>query len=374
MKQMKKPEEGKTLLLIDKKDLITEITCSSIFPNIEIFQLSLNNDANIIKSADNVSRFILATKNKKITTEVLLLHERKDIDVIPFLFTNTDSSKLSEQTLIEIIQFEFFRFKFATLRSKTNFLMNVNLSNISQTFKKANLGLESIKLNPLLFHSLIIAIENKNTESFVSFICNVNNLCSKDGQKIVDDLLLFLKESKKLDVLSKLFSNSINEFFNKNNLKEINSSLLSFIIGQAKLLGKDLFKIDRGWLNTKIFAISFDTLGSQKNDFLEIKNLNHKKNKFIDDISIFTFAIIFNNKNYVDKEFDLKKESKSKIEEIYIKSSLLFTNISNSKINKSTDDKYEILRGFLEYIQYLSSDLKDDLKTPILKKYLNLNE
>ena len=123
---MKKPEEGKTLLLIDKKDLITEITCSSIFPNLEIFQLGRTNDVNHIITADNVSRFILATKNKKTTTEVLLLHERKDIDVIPFLFTNTDSSKLSEQTLIEIIHFEFFRFKFATLRSKTNFLMNFN--------------------------------------------------------------------------------------------------------------------------------------------------------------------------------------------------------------------------------------------------------
>ena len=374
MKQMKKPEEGKTLLLIDKKDLITEITCSSIFPNIEIFQLSLNNDANIIKSADNVSRFILATKNKKITTEVLLLHERKDIDVIPFLFTNTDSSKLSEQTLIEIIQFEFFRLKFATLRSKTNFLMNVNLSNISQTFKNANLGLESIKLNPLLFHSLVIAIENKNTESFVSFICNVNNLCSNDDQNIVDDLLLFLKESNKLDLMIKLFSNSIQEFFNKNNFKNISNSLLSFIIGQAKLLGKDLFKINRGWLSINIFAISFDTLGSQKNTFLEIKNLNHKNNKFIDDVSVFTFAIIFNNENYIYKEFNLNKESKSKIEEIYTKSSLLFTNISNSKINKSTNDKYELLKGFLDYILYLSSDLKDDLKTPILKKYLNLNE
>ena len=371
---MKKPEEGKTLLLIDKKDLITEITCSSIFPNLEIFQLGRTNDVNHIITADNVSRFILATKNKKTTTEVLLLHERKDVDVIPFLFTNTDSSKLSEQTLIEIIHFEFFRFKFATLRSKTNFLMNFNLSNISQNFKNENLGLESIKLNPLLFHSLIIAIENKNTESFVSFICNVNNLCSNDGQTIVDDLLLFLKESNKLDVMSKLFSDSIHEFFNKNNFKNINSSLISFIIGQAKLLGKDLFKINRGWLAIEIFAISFDTLGSQKNNFLEIKKLNHKNNKFIDDLVIFTFAIIFNNKNYIYKDFYLNKESKSKIEEIYTKSSLLFTNISNSKINKSTNDKYELLKGFLDYIQYLSSDLKDDLKTPILKKYLNLNE
>ena len=72
---MKKPEEGKTLLLIDKKDLITEITCSSIFPNLEIFQLGQNNDVNHIITADKVSRFILATKNKKTTTEVLLLHE-----------------------------------------------------------------------------------------------------------------------------------------------------------------------------------------------------------------------------------------------------------------------------------------------------------
>ena len=374
MKQMKKPEEGKTLLLIDKKDLVTEITCNSIFPNLEICQLGLNNDAYQIISANNVSRYILATKDKKTTTEVLLLHEKKGVDVIPFLFTNTDSSKLSEQTLIEIIHFEFFRFKFATLRSKTNLLMNFNLSNVSQTFKKANIGLESIKLNPLLFYSLIIAIENKNTESFVSFICNVNNLCSNDGQKIVDDLLLFLKESNKLNVMCSSFSNSINEFFIKNNLKDTNSSLLSFIIGQAKLLGKDFFKLKRAWLDTMIFATSFDTQGSQKDNFFKIKALNHQKNKFIDDISVFTFATIFNNKNYIYKDFELNKENKSKIEEIYTKSSLLFTNISNSKINKSTNDKYELIKGFLDYIQYLSSDLKDDLKTPILKKYLNLNE
>ena len=44
------------------------------------------------------------------------------------------------------------------------------------------------------------------------------------------------------------------------------------------------------------------------------------------------------------------------------------------QMKKPTLDKYELVIGFLEYIQYLLSDLKDDLMTPILKKYLNLNE
>lgn len=374
MKQMKKPEEGKTFLLIDKKDLIIEVTCRSIFPNLEIFQLGLNNDANHILSNDNVSRFILATTNKKTIKEVLLLHESKAVDVIPFLFTNTDSSNLSEKTLIQIIYFEFFRFKFATLRSKTNFLMNFNLSNISQTFENGNLGLESIKLNPLLFHSLIIAIENNNTESFLSFICNLNNLCSNDDQKLVDGLLIFLKESNKMVLMCTLFSDSIQEFFNRNSLKNINSSLLSFIIGQGKLLGKNLFKIHGAWFSTMIFTIGFDSFGSHNNKFLEIKNTNHQSNKFTDDTCIFTIASIFNNKKYHNSEILLNKKKQSKIEEIYTKSSLAFINISNSRQNKSIYTKYELIMGFLDYTQYLLNDLKDDLKTPILKKYLNPNE
>ena len=374
MKQMKKPEEGKTFLLIDKKDLIIEVTCSSIFPNLEIFELGLNKEISEILSNDKISRIILATTNKEITTKVLMFYESNNVEIIPFHNTDADTSKLSKQTLIQIIHFEFFRLKFETLRSKTNFLMNSNLSNISKTFENQNPSLESIKLNPLLFYSLLKAIEGNCTKSFISFAHRVNDLCNQEDRKLIDELLLFLKETGKLDVITSLFSESIREFFNKDNFNEISPLLLSLIIGQAKLLGKDLFKINGGWLKIMIFAISFDTQGSQKDNFFEIKMLNHQKNKFIDDISVFTFATIFNNQNYIYKEFDLNKENKSKTEEIYIKSSSLFTNISNSKIKKPTLDKYELVIGFLEYIQYLLSDLKDDLMTPILKKYLNLNE
>lgn len=374
MKPKKKPEEGATFLLADTEDSIVEITCRSIFPNLEIFQLGLNKEVSEILTNDNIPRIILATTNKEIITKVLLFYEDNNVEVIPFLFTDADTEKLSEKTVIQIIHFEFFRLKFETLRSKTNFLMNSNLSNISETFENQNPSLESIRINPILFHSLLKAIESNCTKSFISFAHRVNDLCNQEDRKLIDELLLFLKETGKLDVIASLFSESIREFFNKDNFNEISPLLLSFIIGQANLLGKDLFKINRGWFKIMIFAISFDTLGTHKNIFLEIKNLNHKKNKFIDDISVLTFSTIFNNQNYNYKEFKIDKENQSKIEIMNTKSFLLFTNISNSKTKKPTLDKYELAIGFLDYIQYLLSDLKDDLMTPILKKYLNLNE
>lgn len=77
---------------------------------------------------------------------------------------------------------------------------------------------------------------------------------------------------------------------------------------------------------------------------------------------------------YHNGEILLNKKKQSKIEEIYTKSSLEFINISNSRQNKSIYTKYELIMGFLDYTQYLLNHLKDDLKTPILKKYLNPNE
>ena len=190
---MKKIGKGRTFLIRDKKDLIIEVTCRTTFPNLEIVELSLNNDANQINLDDNISRIILATANKEITTKVLLLHESHDIDVIPFLFTNTDTSKLSEQTLIQLIHFEFFRLKFATLRTKTNFFVNYSLLNVTKAFENGNLALESINSNPLLFHSLINAIEANNTKSFIEFCNKLNDLQITNEQILIDELLFFLK-------------------------------------------------------------------------------------------------------------------------------------------------------------------------------------
>jgi hypothetical protein len=42
------------------------------------------------------------------------------------------------------------------------------------------------------------------------------------------------------------------------NFKKINSSLLSFVIGLAITLRKEIFKLKDAWFCTMVFAIAFD--------------------------------------------------------------------------------------------------------------------
>jgi hypothetical protein len=350
---MKKLEKGRTFLLRDEKNLIIEVTCRTTFPNLEIVELSLNNDANQINLNDNISRIILATTNKEITTKVLLLHESHDIDVIPFLYTNADNSKLSERTLIQIIHFEFFRLKFATLRTKTNFFVNYSLFNVTKAFENRNLKLESINSNPLIFHSLINAIEANNTRSFIAFSNKLNDLQITYEQILIDELLLFLKDTDKLNTIATLFSESIQELFNYDKFKKINSSLLSFFIGLAITLENNIFKLKEAWFCTMVFAIAFDVLGSHKNKIHKLKSLNHNENNFADNISIFTLASIFNNDHYISNGVEFKKNDLTKNEEIYNKSSLMFINIANSKQSLTLYEKFDLSRGYFNNVLYL---------------------
>ena len=353
MKPKKKPEEGTTFLLADTEDSIVEITCRSIFPNLEIFQLGLNKEVSEILTNDNIPRIILATTNKEIITKVLLFYEDNNVEVIPFLFTDADTEKLSEKTVIQIIHFEFFKLKFKTLRSKTNFLMNSNLSNISETFENQNPSLGSIRINPILFHSLLKAIDNKCAENFISFMQKVNNLCSQNDRELIGEILLFLEESGSKEILASLFSESIQQFFNENNFENINPSLLTLIIGLAKLLQKDLFRINYFWFNTLIFFICFDTGAFHKDKIYQLKDMNHQKNHFTDDISIFTLASILDNKKYITKELYLDNNNLTRNEEKYTKSSSIFINRSNSKKNISIHEKFEFSKGYFEYASKL---------------------
>ena len=77
--------------------------------------------------------------------------------------------------------------------------------------------------------------------------------------------------------------------------------------------------------------------------------MNHQKNHFTDDISIFTLASILDNKKYITKELYLDNNNLTRNEEKYTKSSSIFINRSNSKNNISIHEKFEFSKGYFEY-------------------------
>lgn len=369
MKESTDKNEGRTVLILDSDYSIAEISFRSIFNNLLVFQNESEKALNFIQR-ENVQRIILATDDRQIATEVLLMYEKNKIEVVPFEFVNVDATHVAHQTLVDLVYFEFYKFNLKTFRSKINFYLKSNLSNIKNIFLESEIKFISIEKEPILYYNLLKSVLNNDSILFLEFSKLLNNLCKDNDSEITSDLSKLVQYFEISDKIAYLFVENINLLFESSDDYKYNYANIDFFNNIALSLKKDIFKINKFNWCLLLMNIAFDH--ENKYSVLEfLSGLVDSTNKYANSITIFTLSTIFNNQSFLDKKFKYKDTDISKTESMLEKSSIEFIKIAKSTINESSfSERFELANGFVDYFQFLINGSQSSDLTASIKKYV----
>lgn len=365
---MMNKKERKTLLISDKSNPITEIICQAVFPYLKILD---SNDEGLQqtlakKEFDSV---ILDTKSREVSTSVLLIHEKNNVDVIPYEFVDLDTSQLKSSTLSKLIFFELYRLRSKSLRQKVNLFSKTSLGNISDQFENENSIQKGVQIYPTMFYNLIKSINREDSDCFILFCRELNKLIPTPDSTYVAGVVNYLKQSQTEIEVARIFTKSIDSFFENSSFEKVNEPILDFINRLVRCLETKMFKIKLFDYNTLLMFCAFDKRGKY-NLPQYIQDLTSEVSSRSNQIIQQTFSQIFSNDNYRLPAFSFDSKNASNWERCFYESSKTFLDILAKRKNITQNERFFLAKGLGLHAKFLITQPDEEKKKKFLEKYL----
>ena len=293
---MHQKEDQKTILIVDAPDLVAEVTCQSIFPNLRIIH-STDESVKQTISEDKLTSIILNTKDLTITQCALESHETRKTDIVPYGFIFADVAKTNDKILSKLVFYEFYRLANKSIRNKSNLLLNLSFNNILTCIEKEHPSIQAVSKNPQLFFRLIQSIESKDPLHFNVFLKELSSISAEDKKHLIEGIITFISRSNQSLAFGQLFYPFFTNFTEDQNFFTVQAPVLALMDSLVHLLRKDSFKINGFHFTANVLFTAFDREG----DFKTTQTLSSliDKSKIISN-QLFREALskLFQNKNY----------------------------------------------------------------------------
>ena len=359
---MHQKEDQKTILIMDAPDLVTEVTCQSIFPNLKIIH---PNDESVKETIadDKLASIILATKDLTITQYALESHETRNTDIVPYGFIFTDAAKTKDEILSKLVLYEFYRLASKGVRNKSNLLLNLSFNNIHTCIEEDHPSIQVASKNPQLFYRLIQSIESKDPLHFKAFLKELSSVSSEVKDHLIDGIIAFISGSNQSLSFGQLFYPFLNNIAEDENFFTIQKPILALMDSLVNLLQKDIFKIHGFNFTAIVLFTFFDRDGA----FTTLENIR----LFIDKSGITSNQLfqdglskLFQNKKYVLPNLEFDQANCSKSDNCMIESIGTILEFSENKPNLSHKERLRLAQVISDYSVFL---LKNPIETEKVK-------
>lgn len=359
---MHQKEDQKTILIMDAPDLVAEVTCQSIFPNLKIIH---PNDESVKETIadDKLKSIILATNDLTITQCALESHEIRNTDIVPYGFIFTDAAKTKDKILSKLVMYEFYRLGNKGVRNKSNLLLNLSFNNILTCIEKEHPSIQVVSKNPQLFYRLIQSIESKDPLHFNVFLKELSSISAGDKKHFIEGIIAFISGSNQSVAFGQLFYPFFNNFTEDEHFFTIQEPVLALVDSLVHLLQKDIFKIYGFNFTANVLFTAFDRDGA----FTTLEKIR----LFIDKSGITSNQLfqdglskLFQNKNYKLPNLEFDQANCSKSDNCMFESIGTILEFSENQPNLSHKERLRLAQVISHYSAFL---LKNPIETEKVK-------
>lgn len=344
-------KDQSTILIMDSPDLVTEITCQSIFPNL----VKLNAKDESVKQTLETGKFeriVLDTKDLTVTKYALDSHENRKTDIVPYGFVFTDTTWINDKILSKLVFVEFYRLTHLTLRSKVNFLIHFSFNNILPCIEKEHHSIQVVYEYPQLFYKLVQSIETNDSLHFHEFLKELSFISNENKTQLLEGLLTFISRSNQLFTTAQLFYPLFKSFAEDKIFFKVQEPVLALMDSLVHLLRKDIFKIHGFNFTAIALFTAFDRVGSFKT--LEtIKSIIGKSNIISNQLLQHGLSKLFQNKNYEVPNHEFDQANSSKSDNCLNESVKTILNFSKNQPDLSQKERFRLTQVISDYSAFL---------------------
>ena len=345
------PKDQSTILIMDAPDLVTEVTCRSIFPNFKKFY-SKDESVEQILTEGKFERIVLSTKDLIVTKHALESFDNRETDIVPYGFVCTDPAKTNEKILSKIVFLEFYRLTCLKLRNKVNFLLQLSFKNIHECIETEHPSIQIASEYPQLFYKLVQSIESNDSLHFHEFLKELSLIPNENKNQLLEGLLTFISRSNQLLATGQLFYPFLKSFTEDKNFFQVQEPVLALMDSVVHELRKDIFKINGFAYTANILFTAFDREGSFKT--LEtISSYIDKSSIIYNQLFLNALSKLFKNKNYEVPNYKFDQTNSSKSDYCMYESVKTILNFCKNKPDFSQKELFRLVQVITDYSAFL---------------------
>jgi len=361
------PKDQSTILIMDAPDLVTEVTCRSIFPNLKKFY-SKDESVEQILTEGKFERIVLSTKDFTVTKYALESSDNRETDIVPYGFVCTDPAKTNEKILSKIVFLEFYRLRCLKLRNKVSFLLQLSFKNIHECIEKEHPSIQIASEYPQLFYKLAQSIESNDSLHFHEFLKELSLIPNENKNQLLEGLLTFISRSNQLLATGQLFYPFLKSFAEDENFFKVQEPVLDLMDSLVHFLRKDIFKIHGFNFTASALFTAFDRVGSYKT--LEtIKSIIGKSNIISNQLLQHGLSKLFQNKNYEVQNHEFDQANSSKRDNCLHESVKTILSFSKTQPDLSQKERFLLAQLISDYSTFLQKNPAESEKVKFLNKH-----
>ena len=361
------PKDQSTILIMDAPDLVTEVTCRSIFPNLKKFYSKDESVEQILKEG-KFERIVLSTKDFTVTKYALESSDNRETDIVPYGFVCTDPAKTNEKILSKIVFLEFYRLRCLKLRNKVSFLLQLSFKNIHECIEKEHPSIQIASEYPQLFYKLAQSIESNDSLHFHEFLKELSLIPNENKNQLLEGLLTFISRSNQLLATGQLFYPFLKSFTEDKNFFQVQEPVLALMDSVVHELRKDIFKINGFTFTANILFTAFDREGSFKT--LEtISSLIDKSSIIYNQLFLNALSKLFKNKNYEVPNYQFDQTNSCKSDNCLHESVKTILSFSKTQPDLSQKERFRLTQVISDYSTFLLKNPSESEKVKFLNKH-----
>lgn len=359
------PKSIDGLLLLDRPDPATEITCKALSGSLAVEYDPSCEDLEAMVMERKAGRLFFGKKDPELCNQALKLHEKGLVELVLVEFADLDHGIFPSDLVLQVLICNLELLRLRDLRKRTTFLAKQDFSSIQPTAYENSLPVSFLRSRPSFFLTFGRLLANRNASSLLEFCEEIEregNLSDHELKLAVLQTLRFVDLHKELaGVLADFVQNFFFDSERSTGLQAV-LELMSLVFAD---LGDASFSVQAFTDSFLRLACKFDHEGKHGELCSRIA-LRSKSNLFI----LVSLATIYENERLLHSFSTDRKNAETPLEKVYFETMLKVEDACSKEGVRNQYSQNELARAYFDYLNFRSDASKPKETHPSFELFL----